>query len=193
MIKPDTQTQTFEFKSLEEKSQSFLRFYLLMEEESHVFFSFWYLGFLDFSSQTFQKLFDSAIFLCNGVVERVTTFFWWVFEAHSSRGGSDTLLLDNKTALRVIMTIIIMMITIMYTAMLFLLQFCGFSANFSMLWLTVMNYKSHERNTTPIPHQYCVLSTGMMACGLAFFPPNTNKGLSLLTDRAFLASCCVMW
>ncbi len=40
MIKPDTQTQTFEFKSLEEKSQSFLRFYLLMEEESHVFFSF---------------------------------------------------------------------------------------------------------------------------------------------------------
>lgn len=40
MIKSDTQTLTFEFKSLEEKSQSFLRFYLSMEEESHVFFSF---------------------------------------------------------------------------------------------------------------------------------------------------------
>lgn len=128
----ESETQTFEFESLEEKSQSFLRFHLLMEEGSRLFFSFdiWDLGI---SSQTFQKLFDSAIFLCNCVVERVTTFFWRAFEARSSRGGSDSLLLYDKTALRVIMTTIIMMITIMYTALLFLLELCGFSANFSLL------------------------------------------------------------
>lgn len=41
----------------------------------------------------------------------------------------------------------------MYTTLLFLFDFCGFSANFSLLWLTVMNYKSHELNTTLCPHQ----------------------------------------
>lgn len=102
-----------------------------------------------------QKLFDSAIFLCNCVVERVATF-------SGGRLRQWQLLLYDKTALRVKMTTIILMMTIMYTAM-FFLQFCGFSANFSMLWLTVMNCKSHERNTTPTPHQYCVLSTETMA------------------------------
>lgn len=95
-----------------------------------------------------------------------------MFEACSSCGSSDSLLLCDKTALRVIMTTITMMITIMYTALLFLLQLCGFSANFLLLWLTVINCKSHELDTTPAPHQYCVLSTGMMAY-VVFFPLQT--------------------
>lgn len=57
MFKPDTQTQTFEFKSLEETSQSFLCVHLLMEEESHVLFFFFDTWDFWISSQTLQKLF----------------------------------------------------------------------------------------------------------------------------------------
>lgn len=57
------------------ESQSFLHFHLLMEEESHVFFFLFDIWDFWISSQTFQKLFDSAIFLCNCVVERVIYFF----------------------------------------------------------------------------------------------------------------------
>lgn len=59
MFKPET--QTFEFKSLEGKVSE------LLTGGRRSFF-FWYLGYLGISSQKFQKLFDSAIFLCNCVV-----------------------------------------------------------------------------------------------------------------------------
>lgn len=73
MFKLDPQTQTFEFKSLEEMSQSFLASIRRWKEKAMFFFLFDTWDFW-ISSQTFQKLFDSAIFLCNCVVERVTTF-----------------------------------------------------------------------------------------------------------------------
>lgn len=99
------------------------------------------------------------------------------------------------------MTTIILMITIMCTAKLFL-QFCGLSANFSMLWLTVMNYRLHERNTTPTPHQYCMLSTGMMVYMVCFFSlqtPIKDYPYSLIELYWCLAvwsestNCCRCW
>lgn len=186
MFHPDPQKQTFEYNPLKKSlraSYTSIRWW----KKKAMWFFFSISGIFGFPHRHFGNLLTVLFFYVTvllsvlqlfSVVLWGLLFTWWQWQLADVRWN---------TALRVIVTSIIITIIIMYTALLFLLQFCGLPAILSMLWLTVMNYKSHECNTTLTPHPYCVLSTGMMA----FPPPNTNKGLSLLTDRGFwcLAMC----
>lgn len=105
-----------------EKSQSFSRdFFLLISGI-----------FGDFLHRRFRNFLTVLFFYVPVLFERVPTFF----SGRLFTSVAVTVCCCTKqTALRVIMTTITMMITviIMYTALLFLLQLCGFSANFSLL------------------------------------------------------------
>lgn len=102
----------------------------------------------------------------------------------------------KKTALRVIMTttVITTTMTIMYTALLFFLQLCGFSANFSSLWLTVMNYKSHERYTHPNSSPVlCAVHRDDGICGLAFISLQTSIKAYPYSPTELSWCLAVMW
>lgn len=69
------------------------------------------------------------------------------------------------------------------------LLICGFAANFSVLWRTVLDCESHESNFTPTSHQCCAAHEDDGICG-PVFPTNTNKSsLYSLTEPCCVAVC----
>jgi len=143
-----------------------------MEEQSYVLsYDIWDFAI---SSHMFQKLFDSAIFLCNCAVERILTLLAGVFGPH---GGSDSLLLWSKTALRVIMTTVIMIKNNVH-------KLCYFFFNFVDSQLTSPCCDCYELQV-PWAQLYSVLCAVRRDDGICdlFFPRQTPIKANLYSLR----------